>query len=75
MHVYGKYIDGNSLVMEATRHHNGEQVVEGVVSMALKGENLLHSKVYLRPDAMEDAKVCGRFKLQFFIVPENPEHT
>ena len=57
MHMYGKYIDGTSLVMEATRHQDGLQVVEGQVEMDLKDKHLLHSKVYWRPDAMEDAWV------------------
>ena len=55
-HMYGKYIDPSSMMIEAYREIQGSRVQDTQMSLRLSESNVLNARAFFRPHIIDDLK-------------------
>jgi len=56
MHVYGKYVDPSSIMIEAYRENQGTRVQDSQMSLRLTDNHIVNARAFFRPQIIDELK-------------------
>ena len=57
LHVYGRYLDPSSIMLEAYHETTGTHVQDSQMSLRLTDSNVLNARAFIRPQIVDDVMV------------------